>query len=304
MLEWLLQYLLSCNEAQFLQYALETNSSCHSAFVEYLVCNAEKAHAIEEEPKQRPAVIEQPVDPDLLVQMQQQLAFRYQSGQSGLVSKYSVTALSHPEKNFEGRFGEPSFLHEPKEGRKRALRGAKRGTAVHKMLQYMNFAEAAEDTQKELNRLQENGYLNELEAETLAPEKLQAFFASELYQRIAASDQVKKEQQMFVKIGELALPEESALCRKYAGTDGILIGTMDLLFHEDDGWVLVDYKTDYVRKPEELAEKYSLQLALYQKAAERILGEAVKQAYIYSFTLDCAIELDLDKVEFQLEEQE
>ncbi len=304
MLEWLLQYLLSCNEAQLLQYALDTNSSCHSAFAAYLVCNAEKAQAIEEEPQQRPAVIEQPVDPDLLVQMQQQLAFRYQSEQSGLVSKYSVTALSHPERNFEGRFGEPSFLHEPKEGRKRALRGAKRGTAVHKMLQYMNFADAAEDTQKELNRLQENGYLNELEAETLAPEKLQAFFASELYQRIAASDQVKKEQQMFVKIGELALPEDSALYRKYAGTDGILIGTMDLLFHEDDGWVLVDYKTDYVRKPEELAEKYSLQLALYQKAAERILGEPVKQAYIYSFTLDCAIELDLDKVEFQLEEQE
>jgi len=77
-----------------------------------------------------------------------------------------------------------------------------------------------------------------------------------------------------------------------------MIGTMDLLFKEGDSWVLVDYKTDANKTAEELTQHYNLQLGLYQKAAERILGEPVKEAYIYSFTLDAAIAVDLTKIEY------
>jgi ATP-dependent exoDNAse (exonuclease V) beta subunit len=147
----------------------------------------------------------------------------------------------------------PQFMQ--KSGSGSRLQGAQRGTAVHKMLQYMDFSAAAEDPEAELHRLQKTGCLTDAEAEALKPEKLSAFFTSDLYQRIAASERVEKEWQFFVEIGDLALPEDSGLHRNYAGTDGILIGTMDLLFREADGWVLVDYKTDYVRKPEELTEE-------------------------------------------------
>ena len=51
-------------------------------------------------------------------------------------------------------------------------------------------------------------------------------------------------------------------------------------------------------KLEELTEKYTMQLALYCKAAEYILGEPVRQAFLYSFTLDCMIEADLQTAEF------
>ena len=73
---------------------------------------------------------------------------------------------------------------------------------------------------------------------------------------------------------------------------------MDLLFHEKDGWVLVDYKTDANKTAEELIVHYQMQLGLYQKAAELILGEKVAQAYIYSFTLDRAIEVNPELVEY------
>lgn len=293
MQEWILQFLLSGGEAQYLLHTLTTGETCQSPLADYLSMDASR---VQPEDAPAPVQLETAADPALLETMQRQLDFRYESRQSELISKYSVTALSHPDTAFDQQLAVPEFLQ--RKGKDGSLKGAKRGTAVHKMLQYMDFAAAAEDPEAELHRLQKDGCLTEAEAEALAPEKLRAFFSSDLYRRIAASDRVEKEWQFFVRIGELALPEDSALYRSYAGTDGILIGTMDLLFREADGWVLVDYKTDYVQKPEELTEKYTMQLALYCKAAEYILGEPVRQAFLYSFTLDCMIEADLQTAEF------
>ncbi len=293
MQEWVLQFLFSCGEGQHLLHALTSGEDCASELLSYLVMNAQ-APAPPEEPER--ICVEAFADAAILDAMQQQLAFRYESTQSELVSKYSVTALSHQDAEFEQQLAAPEFLRRRTGGT--ALKGAQRGTAVHKMMQYMDFSAAASDPEAELQRMIQDGCLTQAEAETLTPEALDAFFSSALYRRIAASAQVEKEKQLFVEIGELDLPKDSALHRQYAGTDGVLIGTMDLLFREEDGWVLVDYKTDYVKQPEELTEKYSMQLALYQKAAERILGEPVRQAYLYSFSLNCTIEVDLEQAEF------
>lgn len=293
MQEWILQFLLSGSEHQHLLHALLTEESCASELAEYRVVNAQSAVPPEEPPH---IAVDAFVSPEVLAQLQQQLAFRYESAQSELVSKYSVTALSHPDSTEDVQLSMPDFLQETAETS--VLRGAQRGTAVHKMLQYMDFSAAAQDIEAELHRLQKSGCLTAAEARTLTPAKLRKFFASALYQRIAASAQVEKEKQFFVEIGELSLPEDSALHRQYAGTDGILIGTMDLLFREADGWVLVDYKTDYAQSPDELTEKYRTQLTLYQKAAERILGEPVKEAYLYAFSLNRAIAVQIDDAQF------
>ncbi len=302
MQDWVLQYLLSGSEASHFLDALEQEQDLSSAKIDYLCRTAKPVEITQEEPQKQKLSELPPADADTLDRMHRQLAFHYSSKQSDLVSKYSVTALSHPVQEMDSRLAVPAFLRETKSGKKRALRGAGRGTAVHKMMQYMDFAKAQHDPEAALQKMQEDGYLTELEAETLTIGQLKNFFASDLFRRIAASEDVRKEEQIFVKIGELALPEDSDLYRKYVDTDGIMIGTMDLLFREGDGWILVDYKTDYVKTPEELTKKYSIQLALYQKAAERILDEPVREAYIYSFTLDCAIVVDLEKVEYDLED--
>ncbi len=295
MLDWILMYLLSVPDSAHLLSAIENETSCSTSLVDYVVCNAVTPEIeIEAERVQNPSE----VDEDVLTQMQQQLAFRYESEQKDLISKYSVTMLAHPDRENEQRLTSPSFLYEQEDDSEKSLSGARRGTAVHKMLQYMDFRAAATNLSAEMARLQDEGFLTKIEAETLTFEKLQAFFDSDLYRRIAASDQVLKEKQIFVQIGELALPEESTLHRMYANTDGVMIGTMDLLFKEGDSWVLVDYKTDANKTAEELTQHYNLQLGLYQKAAERILGEPVKEAYIYSFTLDTAIAVDLTKIEY------
>lgn len=293
MQDWLLYYLMA-NDAAHLEAAMEQGQSSRSELAEYCIWTKPQNLPAPETEPQEVSVLP---DAKLLAQMVEQLTFRYRSPYTELASKYSVTQLAHPESSIPEQTKTPEFMLEDNKGRKKTLRGAAKGTAVHRMLQYLDMKAAAEHPEEELKRLYTEGYLNAAEAEAIKPEQLAAFFADDLYKRIAAAEEVSRERQLFVRIGELALPEKSALA-KYAGTDGILIGTMDLLFKEPDGWVLVDYKTDYVRQDQTLLEEYSLQIGLYWKAAELILGERVKEAYLYSFSLGRSIRVVMEQIDF------
>lgn len=299
MADWVLQYLLATGQGDALVAAMDEDTDGRTNYADFTVKHI--GETVQEEHVHR-AETTAAADPTAKRRMEAQLAFRYDSPQAVLVSKYSVTSLAHPAQDVTEKLREPAFLRETTDGRQKALRGADRGTAVHKMLQYMDFAAAAADPGKEMQRLLAAGILTDAEFEAIGEEKLRAFFDSALYGRIAASTCVYREKQLFVKIGELELPGDSSLKRAYAGTDGILIGTMDLLFREGDGWVLVDYKTDYARDDASLLAEYSLQLGLYCKAAERILGEPVRRAYLYSFTLDRALEVDPDSIQYNIME--
>ena len=69
-------------------------------------------------------------------------------------------------------------------------------------------------------------------------------------------------------------------------TDTVLVqGIIDVFFEEDGELVVLDYKTDQVKKASELAEKYHAQLDYYAKALEQLLQKPVKEKWIYSFTL-------------------
>ena len=53
-----------------------------------------------------------------------------------------------------------------------------------------------------------------------------------------------------------------------------LQGIIDAFFEEEDGYVLLDYKTDYVKEGEEEAfiNKYKIQINLYKDTLNKILG--------------------------------
>ena len=70
-----------------------------------------------------------------------------------------------------------------------------------------------------------------------------------------------------------------------------MLGVIDAYWEEEDGLVLLDYKTDRVKTKEELVRRYSVQLELYARAMERILERPVKERLIYSFALDAFIRL-------------
>ena len=64
-------------------------------------------------------------------------------------------------------------------------------------------------------------------------------------------------------------------------------GIIDVYFEEEDGLVLLDYKTDYIPKDGEeiLRERYGTQLALYEKALRQLTRRPVKECFLYSFAL-------------------
>ena len=72
-------------------------------------------------------------------------------------------------------------------------------------------------------------------------------------------------------------------------------GIIDLYYmSKDDRLVLVDFKTDYIKKGEEykLEEKYKVQLDLYKQALEEALKKKVNNVYIYSTCLKKEIKMD------------
>lgn len=64
----------------------------------------------------------------------------------------------------------------------------------------------------------------------------------------------------------------------------VVQGIIDLYFEEEDGLVLVDYKTDRISQEgtRTFFERYQTQLDYYRKALEQMTGKNVKECYIYS----------------------
>ena len=81
--------------------------------------------------------------------------------------------------------------------------------------------------------------------------------------------------------------EASRLGEQFPDSEQVLIqGIIDIFFEEDGKIVVADYKTDAVKTPEELIQRYRVQLDYYAEALYRLTGKEVIQKIIYSFALD------------------
>ena len=76
------------------------------------------------------------------------------------------------------------------------------------------------------------------------------------------------------------------------GAEPYVQGIADMFFIEDDGIVLVDYKTDKTDDEQKYKDDYKLQLDIYKEALEKEFSVPVKQMIIYSFTLGRFIDLE------------
>lgn len=68
---------------------------------------------------------------------------------------------------------------------------------------------------------------------------------------------------------------------------------IDLFFEEDNHLVLLDYKTDSVRKEDvkEHAQMYKEQINLYKTALNKAFDKEVKQSYIYFLSVGEIVEI-------------
>ena len=203
--------------------------------------------------------------------------------ESELEENISVSAEEQVE---EQEAPVPAFMAEKQE----EYKGAARGTAYHRLMECLDYAEVESEVQLEvqLKRLLESQKMTEQEAECIRIRDIKKFVDSELGQRMkkaAVKKQLYREQPFVIR------RSASLLDDSWKDETILVQGIIDAYFTEDGEIVLVDYKTDRVRKGQEqkLVDLYHVQLEDYAQALERMTGMKVKEKIIYSFTLQKAI---------------
>ncbi|MFP4697913.1 MAG: helicase-exonuclease AddAB subunit AddA [Eubacteriales bacterium] len=177
----------------------------------------------------------------------------------------------------------PKFLEEEYK-----LSPAEKGTIIHKAMQYIPLDKLCNynDIRKTLEIMEEKGFISEQERKSVFIKDLLAFSKTVLYKRMInaqKNNNLYKEKQFLLGIKACELDK----CLK--SDELVLIqGVIDCFFEGEEGIVLVDYKTDYVKERQEqiLINRYNKQLQYYQKAIEQITGKTVKEKIIYSFSLN------------------
>ena len=171
-------------------------------------------------------------------------------------------------------------------------RGAARGTAYHRVMECLDYLQVETDGQlkKQLERLVESQKLSEQERDCIRILDIRRFVDSGLGQRMknAAVQRRLYREQPFVIQRSAAMLDDL-----WQGETVLVQGIIDAYFVEDGEIVLVDYKTDRVRRGQEqkLIDLYHVQLEDYAQALERMTGKKVKEKIIYSFTLQKEIVL-------------
>lgn len=159
-------------------------------------------------------------------------------------------------------------------GKTHHISGAVRGTAVHRYMECFDFGveDRAGAYSNEKERMEEGGLLREDEAELLSQKEIETFLSSELCERMhrAALSGVLKKEAAFIMSGD---------------EDILIQGIIDVFFEEEDGIVLVDYKTDRIDNDASLVARYKKQMELYRDAIERTHSKKVKDMILYSFCL-------------------
>ncbi|MCI8484795.1 MAG: helicase-exonuclease AddAB subunit AddA [Lachnospiraceae bacterium] len=173
----------------------------------------------------------------------------------------------------------PAFM----EGVQKENIGAKRGTAMHRLLECYDFSRPPETLEQQLQELEEQKLVEKELLDLIALPGLNTFLRSELGSRMEQAARRKKlyREKPFV----MGKPAEEVLQESQSQEMILIQGIIDVFFEEEDGIVLLDYKTDRVRTGQELADRYQAQLELYQEAIERALGKKVKERLLYSFCL-------------------
>ena len=192
-----------------------------------------------------------------------------------LQAKASVSRLVHSAEDDRYAFvDQPAFMLGDK------LTGAARGTAMHHIMQFIKLEQNV-DVDAEIERLLEWKFVTDREVASADIDAIKKFFASELYNRIISSNEVRREMRFLSEIPATRIDDTVDI----DGANILVQGAIDLCFIEDDGIVVLDFKTDRVDNMTTLVDRYGEQLAIYSTAAEKIFGLAVKEKIIYSFHL-------------------
>ena len=249
------------------------------------------------------------VDGSLMTELSRRFSYEYPHGNlrdlytKTTVSELKMAGMQETDEAAARLFEEkPAVPYLPKflRGDER-VSGSVRGSAFHKVMELFDFRkltskvnsdrQAAEALlEEQMEGMRQTGRLSQEYREAVSVPKLLDFLTGRAAFRMAEAARAGKlfKEQPFV----MGIPA-SRLGSGFPAEETVLIqGIIDVFFEEEDGLVVLDYKTDAVSAAEELVKRYQAQLAYYSEALAQIYGhepgagtKPVKERLIYSFKL-------------------
>ena len=253
-------------------------------------------------------------DPELVdSDMENRLKVKFSSGYTyeylkGLYTKTTVTELKkHLLEEMGETFGHDAAFVEnaekeagkPSASETAGLTGAERGTAYHRIMEILDDSIYGDESfmenpdskrisewicEKSDNKVIPPEYQN-----TVWAPDVETFLKTKLGRRMGEAyrrGQLMREKPFMMGISAKELKDS------FPEDEMILIqGIIDAWFMEGEDIILMDYKTDRVKEPEELIRRYKIQLDYYKRALEASTKKKVKEIYIYSFALGMEIKL-------------
>jgi len=206
--------------------------------------------------------------------------------------------LYKPEKKVFTKPTIPDFLK--KEKKTKEASGAEKGTAMHRFLEKLDFSKKplADSLDEQIEVELEKGFLRPEQEGMLDRKKLAVFLSSPLAERMQQAylnGELYREQAFVTGDSpELFFGDLSGEPSDEPFADQVIVqGIIDAFFVENGKIVLIDYKTDFVRSEEELRDKYTKQLQLYELALGRGMDLPVSEMYLYSFALGKTVTVPL-----------
>ncbi len=240
-----------------------------------------------------------PVQSEYKEKIKNQLSWRYRyQSAAAHRSKQTVSEIKrqreiideHSDHTFLKKFKAP-LVDRPRFMQKKSLTAAEIGTAMHMVMQHVNLkAEINPEAIKELvAKMVNNELLTEEQSKVIDYDQVVHFFQSQLGHRFLNAKEVLREVPFSV-----AIPASEAYA-DWADDDSqenvLIQGVIDCIFEDEQGLVLIDYKTDtitgrftsYEAAKPVLEERYRVQLELYTRAVEHIWKKPLSDRYLYFF---------------------
>lgn len=178
----------------------------------------------------------------------------------------------------------PRFMQEKK------LSPAEIGTAMHMVMQHVPIQESI--TEASLKRLVEDMVPKELltveQAEAIDIQSILTFFESSIGVRMRKAKKLVREIPF-----NIAYPTSEIYSDWKGQEESVLVqGIIDVFFEDDEGTVLLDYKTDaiterfkggFIEAKPILESRYKVQIELYSDALEKILKREIEEKFLFFF---------------------
>ena len=222
----------------------------------------------------------------VLERLQNGLAFRYgfeaatrspskmtATAMKGRVKDLEAAENTQPPKPIQRQWRKPGFA-------KDTHKGKDYGNAIHAAMQYIDYLACDSEVavRQELERLVQQRYLSEEQGKIVRSDKIAAFFATEIGQKLRHGNVVREFKFSLLDDGRNYDPALN-------GEQVLLQGVVDCALIEDDGITVLDFKTDFVTADtiKDAVERYRTQVETYANAMTRIYELPVKKKLLYFF---------------------